>query len=36
MKPRDRQMLRDYCQRRIFIRPTFWDRVCIWLRGLFA
>lgn len=32
MKPSERVILRDYCNRRLFIRPSLWDRFCAWLK----
>ena len=31
MKSSDRIVLRDYCQRHLFIRPSLWHRFLLWL-----
>jgi hypothetical protein len=31
MRPSDRQTLRDYCNRRVFIRPSLWHRLLMLL-----
>lgn len=31
MRPSDKRVLRDYCNRRLFIKPSLWDRFCMWM-----
>lgn len=34
MTPAHRRLLRDYCTAEMRIRPSLWDRLRIWIRGL--